>query len=331
MDSVNKSQQPLVSIIIPVYNSEKFLVACINSALQQTWPHKEIIIVDDGSPDGSLQVISQFDNPEIKIIQQQNQGASAARNRGMREAKGDYIQFLDADDLLSADKIEKQVQALQDQPGKLAICSTIHFSGDAPQNEQPSVYEEQFLFSDDNPAHFLTKLWGGYSMHGSMITVHAWLIPVEVAKKAGDWNVSLTVDDDGEYFSRVVINSAGIIKTSGFSYYRKYINTASLSSGNNQTGLQSALKAALLKKELLLDYTDSYEANLAVYKLLLNIAIAAYGKYPQVYKDAANALPKINPGSYKPPLGGKLSSFLVSVLGWRAVRKLQIIFSSISK
>jgi glycosyltransferase involved in cell wall biosynthesis len=85
---------PLVSIIIPVYNAASFINETINSALQQTWPNKEIIIVDDGSTDDSLILAKKFEGDIVKIFSQQNKGASAARNKGLAEAKGDYIQFL---------------------------------------------------------------------------------------------------------------------------------------------------------------------------------------------------------------------------------------------
>src|SRR5580698_4662849 len=96
---------PLVSIIIPSYNSENHLAETIKSALSQTWVNKEIIIIDDGSTDSSVQIAKGFES-NVKVLVQKNKGASAARNAGLKEAKGDYIQFLDSDDLLSPDKIE---------------------------------------------------------------------------------------------------------------------------------------------------------------------------------------------------------------------------------
>src|SRR5438445_11038569 len=97
--------QPFVSIIIPVYNAEAFVADAIQSALDQTWPAKEIIAVDDGSTDRSAEVLKSF-APRIKVIEQENRGASAARNRALSEGRGDFIQFFDADDLLAPDMIE---------------------------------------------------------------------------------------------------------------------------------------------------------------------------------------------------------------------------------
>ncbi|NEO92714.1 MAG: glycosyltransferase family 2 protein, partial [Moorea sp. SIO3G5] len=86
----------LISIIIPCYNNQAFIKQAIESALNQTYPYTEIIVIDDGSTDGSLEIIRSFEN-SIKWETGSNQGAPAARNRGLELAKGEYIKFLDAD------------------------------------------------------------------------------------------------------------------------------------------------------------------------------------------------------------------------------------------
>ena len=82
----------LVSIIIPAYNAEKWISACIESAISQTWPRKEILVVDDGSSDKTLEVAKSYSSPELRVFSQENRGASAARNHGLSMAQGDYIQ-----------------------------------------------------------------------------------------------------------------------------------------------------------------------------------------------------------------------------------------------
>src|SRR6266705_245205 len=103
---------PLVSILIPAYNAEEWIADAIQSALMQTWPHKEIIIVDDGSTDETLSIARRHESRLVKVLHQDNQTASAARNRAFRECQGNYIQWLDADDLLTPRKIAAQVSAL---------------------------------------------------------------------------------------------------------------------------------------------------------------------------------------------------------------------------
>jgi glycosyltransferase involved in cell wall biosynthesis len=107
-------QAQLVSILIPAYNKEAWIEDTIKSALAQTWQRKELIIVDDGSQDRTLDIIRRFESPQVKVVAQQNQGACAARNTAYSLAQGAYIQWLDADDLLHAQKIEFQMKGIPD-------------------------------------------------------------------------------------------------------------------------------------------------------------------------------------------------------------------------
>ena len=99
----------LISIIIPIYNNEKFISRCLDSIINQTYKKIEIIIVNDGSTDKSLDVISKYEKKDnrIKVINKKNEGVSIARNIGIESSKGDYITFVDADDWLELDAIEK--------------------------------------------------------------------------------------------------------------------------------------------------------------------------------------------------------------------------------
>ena len=100
--------RPLASIIIPCYNGEEYVGEAIESALSQTYPRTEVIVIDDGSTDGSLDVIRSFGD-RIRWETGPNRGGSAARNRGLKLAEGELVQFLDADDILSPDKLHMQV------------------------------------------------------------------------------------------------------------------------------------------------------------------------------------------------------------------------------
>lgn len=109
-----RAEQPLVTIVIIAYNEEKYLAEAINSALNQSYKNIEIILVDDGSTDRTLEVANKFKD-HLKIICQENSGnCSFPRNRGLKEAKGKYISFLDADDILLPHKVESQVAILEE-------------------------------------------------------------------------------------------------------------------------------------------------------------------------------------------------------------------------
>ena len=104
------------SIVIPLYNVEKFVRFALQSASAQTYPNIEILVVDDESSDGGVEICRRFDDSRIKIFQQENRGLSGARNTGIRNAQGDYIAFLDADDLWEPDKLEKHIRHLESAP-----------------------------------------------------------------------------------------------------------------------------------------------------------------------------------------------------------------------
>ena len=105
----------LVSVIMPCYNGERYLAAAIDSALGQTHPHVEVIVVDDGSTDGSPSVAKGYGD-RIRWTQRDHSGISGARNHGIEQARGEFLAFLDADDLWSNDKLERQVSALEADP-----------------------------------------------------------------------------------------------------------------------------------------------------------------------------------------------------------------------
>lgn len=105
----------LVSVIIPAFNAEKYISDTINSVLGQTYSYYEIIIINDGSTDGTEKIVKQFSN-RIIYIKQRNKGISAARNAGIRKAKGEFIAFLDADDIWMPAKLEKQIDYLNSHP-----------------------------------------------------------------------------------------------------------------------------------------------------------------------------------------------------------------------
>lgn len=107
---------PLVSVIIPIYNAEKYLEDTINSVLAQTYSHWELILVDDGSTDNSLTICQQLQTEKTKIIQQENGGVSAALNTGISQSQGEYVAFLDADDLWLAEKLTKHIAHLESNP-----------------------------------------------------------------------------------------------------------------------------------------------------------------------------------------------------------------------
>jgi len=119
-----------VSVIIPVYKVEKYIRAALESALLQSYKSFEILIIDDGSPDKSIEICQQFLDPRIKIIRQENRGLAEARNTGIRHASGEYIAFLDGDDVWLPGKLERHIEHLNSSPGVGISFSCSEFIGE---------------------------------------------------------------------------------------------------------------------------------------------------------------------------------------------------------
>nr|WP_233222667.1 glycosyltransferase family 2 protein [Chroococcidiopsis sp. CCALA 051] len=113
---MHKLSMKKVSVILPVYNVEQYVTEAVNSVLAQTYPYFELIVIDDGSTDRSMTICQQFTDPRIKFIHQQNRGLAGARNTGIRYAQGEYLAFLDSDDLWLPEKLEKHVAHLDNSP-----------------------------------------------------------------------------------------------------------------------------------------------------------------------------------------------------------------------
>ncbi|MDR2684774.1 MAG: glycosyltransferase [Prevotellaceae bacterium] len=144
---------PKISVIIPVYNGEKYAAQCIENVLFQTYKNLEIIVVNDGSTDSSLDVIQKFKN--LKIINQENLGLSAARNIGIKAASGDYIHFFDVDDLINADFYEKMLDAILFADADAACCSVIH----EKHPQQTTIFSERIIAVNPDDKLSLCKVW----------------------------------------------------------------------------------------------------------------------------------------------------------------------------
>ena len=124
---------PLVSIVMPAYNAERFIDRALESALHQTYANLEILVVDDGSQDRTAALIRSREDPRVRYLHQPNQGPGPARNKGIAASTGTYITFLDADDFYRPNKVERQVTLLEAHPEfGASFCNAVHFYSNAP-------------------------------------------------------------------------------------------------------------------------------------------------------------------------------------------------------
>lgn len=147
-----------VSIIIPVYNCEKYIRQCVDSVINQTYHDLEIILIDDGSTDKSLQILEEYYNLDnrVKIVHQKNQGLSASRNQGLVIAKGKYIFFLDADDFLATDQIEVLYRSVKKNDADVAISTYINFN-DTTATYLFHVVEKDYYEETYTPIELMSK------------------------------------------------------------------------------------------------------------------------------------------------------------------------------
>jgi glycosyltransferase involved in cell wall biosynthesis len=196
--------KPLVSILIPAYNAEPFIADTIRSALTQTWPEKEIIVVDDGSTDRTLSVALKFVSEGITVVTQKNQGASEARNKAFSLCRGEYVQWLDADDLLARDKISRQMEIAEQISNKRVLFSSEW--GRFIYRASRAKFISTPLWASLSPLEWLLRKMG-QNLHMQPAT---WLVSRELTEAAGPWDTRLSLDDDGEYFCRVILASEKI-------------------------------------------------------------------------------------------------------------------------
>lgn len=317
---------PLVSVIIPCYNGAPYLGESIQSALAQTHGRMEVIVVDDGSSDSSAEVARRFTGPNVRLICSPNRGAAAARNIGLAAASGDFIQYLDADDFLSPDKVAAQVERLAGEPAGCLATSGIVFFDDG-QRPQEGIDSDgtSHAGDSDSPLEFLLRLYGMDGPAG-MVAVSQWLVPRSVSDAAGPWNEGLTVNDDGEYFARVVEHSTGVRHTpKGRAYYRKHPGGPSLSSGwrTSARHFKSCIDALDGIRETLVRMGADARGQRTLARFYCEWAVAAYPQFPEVARQAIRGAR--NCGVERPVLRlpTRKGRIVQALVGWRLARRIQ--------
>lgn len=304
----------LVSIIIPCYNAAAWVAAAIESCLSQTWGAKEIIIVDDGSRDDSLSIARSFESRGVRVLSQQNCGASAARNHGLRVALGDFIQFLDADDLLAADKIELQLAMLDDAgPDVLASGSWGRFTSDPTATE----FRVEAVAAARSGVEFLQL----HYETSSMMQPAAWLTPRSLIERAGPWDESLSLNDDGEYFARVMLAARRILPVpEARTYYRSAIGS-SLSARRDPQALRSLFRSVELTLSHFRAADDSVRTRAACARAWMQLAVEIYPDMPELSTQAERSARSY--GLSRVPLPGSGRFRIASkLIGWRLARRL---------
>jgi glycosyltransferase involved in cell wall biosynthesis len=305
--------EPLVSVVVPCHNAGRWLSETLESALAQTWPRTEIVVVDDGSTDDSRSVVARY---PVRLVAQPRRGPSAARNAGVAVAAGEVIQFLDADDVLHPEKIARQMDRLRASPTALAL---------AAQGKFPGAQRDRVVFPAlatardwDDPVDFVTAVLAT----GDMAATTAWLVPRALVERAGPWARSLTSTEDAEYLVRLALAASRIVFCErALVYHRKY--PGSLSTLDTPASRRCRLRAMTRCTRLLLSRRDTAASRQAAARYFTQLAYAYY-PHAMVFSRLAErrcralAVPPLEPEM------GPRRRRLARLIGWRAASRVAL-------
>lgn len=310
--SVDAASAPLVSILIPCFNAEGFLAETLESALSQTWPNLEIIVVDDGSIDRSAEIVESYADRGVRLIRQANAGVSAARNRAFSASTGDFIQHLDADDLLDPDKIERQMVCL----GSATDCVCTSEAGLFTHRAQDAVFEPLATWRDFEPLDWLAR-----TIAPCMIVPIIWLVPRPLALSIDPWNEAIVTWNDREYFTRLVLAARRVLHCSGARCRYRVGNPRSLSQQMEWTTIFDAI--ALCETHVLT--REDSERMRQVFAIdWQSFAHRCFPHDRQLAERALDRARALHPITLQPG-GGPRFRLASRLIGWRAARQLQVL------
>jgi glycosyltransferase involved in cell wall biosynthesis len=307
----------LVSIIVPCHNATRWLAETLESALAQTWPHREILVIDDGSRDDSAAVADRFASRGVRVLTQPNRGAAAARNAGLRQARGDYVQFLDADDLLAPDKLERQVRLLRERGDDcIATCAWGRFTSDPAGSP---LAEPRTLWRDLPPIDWLVLA----AEHNLMMATATWLLPRGIVDRIGPWDESFRPNplDDMDYFDRARLAARAVLFCPETrTYYRSEL-AGSLSRVRSAEAWRAIAATLHRAADRLLEREDSPRTRHAAATMLQRFVYELYPELPELGAAAARRVAELGGTDLRPEFGPARRA-LAALVGWKLTRRL---------
>ena len=315
------SSNPLVSVCIPSYNSKMYLEETIHSLLNQTYQRLEIIVVDDGSTDGTADFLKTLTDKRIRYLVQHNKGAAAARNAAYRLSSGDFIKFLDADDLLSAECIESQLRRIVNEPGSVASGKWGRFfAADASD----FTLAPEKIWKDMEAVEWIVASL--IESGSNMVQPGIFLIPREIAEKAGPWKEDLSLVDDFEYMTRVLCHTNRILFCEeAVLLYRSGLST-NLSAKKSEMHMNSAYNAVHLATRVILEHSNDERSRLACANTYQRWAYQFYPRYPALCIQAENEIYKLG-GSSIDIGGSKAYLLLCRLIGWKLAKRIKVLIT----
>jgi glycosyltransferase involved in cell wall biosynthesis len=311
----------LVSICIPCHNAAPFVGAALDSALAQTWPNLEIIVVNDGSTDESSAVLATYADRGVKIITEKCGSAAKARNRALQEAPGDYIKFFDADDLMNPEFIERQMARLAGRSDAVASSEWGRFYGDDLTTLR---LNPQSVWRDMESTEWLVEAWRDAR---PMMQPGMFLIPASILRKAGGWDESLTLIDDFEFFARVLCHANEVLFTPGAVLSYRSGLKGSLSGQKSRRAVESAYHSLLKGTGHLLARRQDADAKRSCANLLQDFIHTYYPDHADLRHAMKLRVEELG-GSDLSPDGPPRFQKLRRLLGWRLARRVQQLLKS---
>lgn len=308
--------RPLVSVLVPCHNAQDFLAECLESALAQSYPRVEVIVVDDGSTDGSLAVARAFEPRGVRVLTRENGGQSAALNSALAMASGEYFQFLDADDVLDPGKIAAQVERLAGaDPSAIASGAWARFHARPAE----AVFQTEPVWRDLSPVDWLVESWSG----GGMMHVAAWLIPRRVLAAAGPWVEPLrwAANLDAHFFTRALLASSGcLFCPEARSFYRS--GHPAMSGWRSRRSLEATLDVLLQTGEALLAAERSPRTQRAFADNLQRFVYSTYPESPDLVAVAERRIGELG-GAGLPFVAGPTVLAVSRLCGWKTAKRLR--------
>jgi glycosyltransferase involved in cell wall biosynthesis len=314
--------QDLVSVIIPVYNAEKFLQESLTSVINQSYKNVEIICINDCSTDSSGLILERFQRSNFLIINHtENRGQSSSVNEGLTRAHGKYIKIFDADDVMNPEHIEAQVLRAEGREDILVSSAWGRFFDNNPVS---AIFKPESVWRDMEAIDWMKA---ALSQKYDHMPGWLWLIPKKVIEKAGGYNTELSLNNDFEFSMRLLqhvdeVRFAGNAKL----YYRSSVQN-SLSSSKSKTAFSAALKSTDMGCAYLLEHENSSSTQRMCANRYQEWAFRAYPDFPEVVKYCEDRIKSFG-GSDRKMDGGKMFVLFQFLLGWKkAVRLKGLILS----
>lgn len=308
-----------VSIIIPMYNAERYVSDTLDSCLTQNDDLiRDIIVIDDHSTDNSRSLVDSYTkkHSKIKLLLNPKKGANCARNYGLAQSSGNYIQFLDADDLLSKNKISLQIRNLKRASHRtIANCPWAHFK----DNTKEASFNSNILWQNyDTPIRWLIDAW----TNGQMMASSSWLCPKKLLIEAGPWNENLLKNQDGEYFARVILRANKILFVEGARIYYRKPGPLNLSNQSGYRHQLSLLHSYISYEEQIRSVMDSIETRTACAHNYVNFIYQTFLQHPQLADMAEERLLNLNIKNM-PLAGGKIFQLFSQIIGFKKTLSLK--------